>query len=639
MLQLPFGFATPQVAYTLPQVKDLPSWRDVKRICLDVETKDPQLRTLGPGVRRPGNAMVGVGFAIEDGPAYYLPIRHEGGDNMPVEHVLAYLRDQAKDFTGTIVGANLGYDLDWLWEEKIESPNAAWYRDVQVADPLINELYDRYDLDTIAARHGLPGKDEDVLRRYAAAYGVDPKKELYKLPGRAVAQYAAQDVRLPLQVLRRQERLIEEEDIQQIFDLESQVTPALVRVRRRGVRVSLERLRKIETWATTQANEHLARVHQLCGAQVALRDVWNAKVYAGALEKAGFKVPLTAGGAKAKPQPSVTGDLLDRCGDVGKSLGRARDYAKLLQFAEQVHTFQINGRVHCVFHQLRNTKEDGEAKGARFGRMSSEKFNFQQQPVRDDEFGDMWRSIYVADEGADGWACNDWSQQEPRIGVHYAELLGLRGAKDFADRYRADPALDIHQMLTDVIADPDLPRKIVKNFVNGLLYGMGDAKLCHSCKWGTQWTVRNGKSIEVPNPESQAKIDKFTSAVPWLRQLVREAANQAKRVGHVWTVLRRKCHFPKDGQGNYDWTHKAFSRIGQGGAADQMKATLVAADREGIPVQAVVHDEFDFSYSGLEQPLRLRELQMNVVKFRVPMKVDVEVGPDWGHLSKVKVNA
>lgn len=635
-MQLPFGFAVPHVEWTPPKVSELPSWADAQRVSIDVETWDPQLDELGPGVRR-GGYICGVSFAIEDGPAHYLPIRHAGGDNLDPNQVLSYLRDQAKAFTGVLVGANLNYDADFLAEEGITFKRTKWWRDVLAIDVLCCELYDRYSLDAIAERRGLPGKDETVLNQFAAAYKVHPKKGIAKLPGRAAAAYGIRDAILPHAILRKQERQIEEEDIQQIVDLECKVTPILVEMRRRGVRVDLDKVQRLGEKYTRLGNEQLALARSLGAGEVRFDQVWNADVMGTALEKAGWKVPRNPpSGKKMKESFSVTGEHMEKCGDVGKALARARDYSKMMQFVHRTMSHCIikpdgEARVHCTFHQLRNTKENGEAKGARYGRCSSEDYNFQQEPGRDDEFAAEWRSVYIADRGTK-WYCSDWSQQEPRIGVHYAEILGLPGAREFADQYRRNPDLDIHQMLADISG---LPRKIVKNYVNGRLYGMGDAKLCRQLGKETRWVNRFGRSYEVPGEEGQAMIDQFSHKVPWLTMLVKAASKQAEKVGHVWTILRRKCRFPRDHQGNVDWTHKAFSRIGQGGAADQMKATLVAVEDAGIPINAIVHDEFDFCTDDIRKAREVREHQKNTVRFGVPMKVDLEEGDNWGYVTKV----
>lgn len=638
-MQLPFSFVVPKVEWTPPMVSQLPSWTDAKRICFDVETKDPDLRDspgrkgMGPGNFRPGNHVVGIGFAIEDGPSHYLPIRHEGGDNLDVDAVLSYVRAQAKDFRGTIVGANLGYDLGFARKDGIKFHSDVKFRDVLNAAVVIYELYDKYSLDNVLEREGLPGKDVEVLRAFAEAYGVDPKRELYKLPGRAAEAYCLGDVAKPLQLLRKQERKIEDDGIQQIWELESDVLPCLVDLRERGVRVNVDKIHRVVAWAMHHAQEQLDKAHSLSGVSVRFDEVWNAVAMARPLQAAGVRVPNTDG---KKPKPSITGPFLDKCGELGKALGRARDYSKLVQFAERTLRYQINGRVHNVFHQLRNTKEeDGsgrtDTKGARFGRFSAEHYNVQQEPARDDEFGEMWRDVYEPEEG-EFWVCSDWSQQEPRIACHYAEILGLPGAKAFADRYRNDPTTDCHQMLADATG---LPRKVVKNYFNGCIYGMGEAKLCRAIGHPTIMVTRNGKLVEVPGPEGRKIIDSFKSGVPWVSLLTREAAKRAEKMGFVWTAGKRKCNFPKDGQGNVDWTHKAFSRIGQGSAADQMKMTLVAAHRAGIPVRLIVHDEFDLSCRDMKQVDELAQLQRDVLKFNVPMLVDSEIGPSWGKMQKV----
>ncbi len=641
-MQQVFGFSIPDVKWQPPRIADLPSWRDAKRVCVDVETKDPDLQDrpghkgMGPGNFRPGCHTIGIAFSIEDGESHYLPIRHEGGDNLDVEQVLAYVREQAREFQGTILGANLGYDLGFLARDKISFPKVAWHRDVQHNAVLLYELHYKYSLDAICEREGIPGKDPTILNAFAEAYGVDPKVEMFKLPGRAVEAYAKQDVRLPHQLIRRQERQIEEAGLGRVVDMESRLIPMLVQMRGRGVRVDVPKVHRIILWATERAQEYLDQVRSLTGVTVRLDQVWKAAVMARPLLAAGINVPRT----KGEKQFSIKNHLLETYGEVGKALSRVRAYARLLQFAEQTLSYLVGDRLHPVTHQLRVTKENSdeskdENKGGRYGRTSMEDPNTQQQPVRDDEFGEMWRSVYIPDEGC-FWVCSDWSQQEPRIAVHYAEKLGLPGAREFADKYRNDPTTDCHMMLTRMIGFPEDRRKIVKNWFNGCVYGMGDTKLCIAIGKPTVMVQRYGKILEVPGPEGQAIIDVFRNKLPWVGLLVKHAARRAEEKGVVWTIDGRRCNFPRklDGSG-YDWTHKAFSRIGQGGAAGQMKLTYIEAINAGIPIQLIVHDEFDFSCRDIKQAKLLMELQRDTVKFSVPMLVDSEIGRNWGSCKKV----
>lgn len=643
----------PEVSWRPPTSSEMPDWSTAKRISIDLETRDEKLTSMGPGCRREGNYVVGIGFAIEDGPEHYLPIRHAGGDNCDFD-AWQYVQDQIKNYSGIIVGNGVEYELDWLCQPgglggasiDVDAPILSKrVIDVQHADVMINELHDRYNLEVLCERHGFPGKDETHLRQVAAIYRADPKVDLWRFRGRDVARYCVTDARRPLQLLRRQEQLIESEGVQSIWELEQRVTPIVVKMRRRGVRIDMDKLDEIEQRALVVEAECLNKVAHATGVRIKVGDVWRAEVLGQALRAAGYEVPKTDVTISKKTGKEIGGDrdsvdkyFLKRCGQVGEWMLRARGWNKLRttnvrQVRDHVidHGGDAGFRAHCTFNQLRANADEEGGKGVRYGRLSSTDYNVQAQPVRDDEFGDLWRSVYVADIGGT-WICSDWSQQEPRIGVHYAEKLGLPGAKEFADAYRANPRLDIHQKLADLSG---IVRKIVKNYVNGRLYGMGDPKLCRSIDKPLEWRTVRGEMKEVPGPEGQAIIDQFDKFAPWVRGLVRAAAKQADKVGHVWTVLRRKCRFVKLGA-KYDKTHKAFSRVGQGGAADQMKATLVQADADGVPVQMVVHDEFDYSESpdNMERARHLKHLQLTVVQFSVPMLVDQEIGPNWGELRK-----
>jgi len=187
-----------------PHLSELPSWQGVRRVCIDTETHDEHLTTLGPGWRR-GAEIVGISFAFDDGsaepPAWYLPVGHASGNYHDPDRVWEYLRDQAKYFTGQIAGANLSYDLDGLANYGVKF-TPKFFRDIMVSGPLLDVpptfLFNKMSLDAQADRLGLPGKDETGLRQYAEEHGLDPKKDLWQMPAEVVAPYAIQDARLPL---------------------------------------------------------------------------------------------------------------------------------------------------------------------------------------------------------------------------------------------------------------------------------------------------------------------------------------------------------------------------------------------------------------------------------------------------------
>lgn len=623
----------PGSEWKLPVLSKLPSWKGAKRVAIDVETCDPSIsRRLGLGVRR-GGYVCGVSFAIEGGPAAYLPVRHQNGENLEPGKVFAYLRRQAKVFKGkgtVIGGANLPYDLDYLLEEGVAF-EPEFFRDVQVAEPLIDELQNHYALDVVAKRYGLPGKDEELLRKAAEAFKINPKSELWRLPPEYVGAYAERDVRLPLTLLRRQEKRIDEEDLWPIYDLESRLLPVLVRMRRRGVRISHDQLDRVAAWSLAEEAKVLGEIHRQTGVRIDVGDVWKATQMARVLDAIGVRAPLTPKTQK----PSVTTELLEAIDHpVAALMVRSRKVNKVRStFVESIRRHEVNGRIHCTLKQLRGSDREEKEGGPRFGRLSSTDPNLQQQPSRDPEIGPLWRAVYIPEDG-EVWACLDYSQQEPRWLTHYAYLLKCRGAAEAVKRYRDDPSTDNHQMMADLC---QIKRKDAKEIFLGKCYGMGGAKLCKKLGLETEWSTHRltGRDMEVAGPEGQALIRQFDQKAPYVKELARRCEKKADEAGFIYTVLGRRCRFPKAINGDgYEWTHKALNRLVQGSSADQTKAAMVAADAEGIPLQLQVHDELDLSVPSIKATKRLAEIMRDVVPCEVPHRIDVETGPDWGHIKK-----
>lgn len=669
------SFLMPATSWAPPQVSSLPSWAGAKRVALDCETRDDELRALGPGVRR-GAYTVGWAFKIEGGPKHYLPIRHEGGGNLPVGEVLGYLKENLKNFKGEIVGANLSYDIDYALADGLQFNPDVKFRDIQIADPLIYELHRSYSLKNIAERLGVKGKEINTLFEAAAAVRVDPYSNIWRLPARYVGEYAENDVEAPLLIYEKQRRLIERNDLWQIFDLETALLPILVKMRRRGVRVDFDKLTSIEKWAYEEEVEALRRVRHETGVSVAIDGVWKAAALAPALEAIGVKLEKTKTGAV-----SIDAKALDSVGHpVAKAIKHARKVNKLrTTFAASIHRYATNGRIHCSFHQIIAQSNDGrDQKGVRYGRLSATDPNIQQQPSpdRDPVIAGEWRKIFLPEEGA-VWGCNDYSQQEPRWVTHYAAVMKLPKGQEAARRYREDHKTDNHDMMTRLIhgdaqteqwlaTDPKGAYKVHRGFAKsiflGLCYGEGGAKLCKEIGKPTRWALFKewGKPVyftniydawsakaecaggavrEVAGEEGQAIIDNFNEKVPYVRALAQEAQKLAQRRGYVRTILGRKLHFEEKQGGGYEWVHKALNRVIQGSSADQTKKALIDLDRAGYYIQLQVHDEIDGSYSTIEEAKAVGEVMKTSILDKctplVPFNVDTECGKSWGELKSV----
>lgn len=618
--------------WRLPNLSDLPKWSAAPQVGLDIETCDPQLKKLGVGVRRDGY-IVGVSFAIGQ-QAWYLPVAHGIGENLDPQKVYQYLRDQAESYTGEIVGANLQYDLDYLAQQGIVFRKAR-ISDVQVAEALIDENQFRYSLASIASRRGLSGKDEQLLSEAASDYKFNKKGELWKLPAKYVGPYAEEDALLPLKILDLQKKDIAEQGLQRVWDLESALLPVLLKMRRRGVRIDTSRLSEIEQRMLSIEQVQAAHISELTGTAFTADLITKDRLLATLVERTtGVQLPLTDKGHKSVDKHVLSS--IDHA--LARAILKCRRANKIrTTFVKSIRSHMVNGRIHCSFHQLRRERHDGGLQGAAYGRLSSTDPNLQQQPVRD-EIAEDWRCIYLPDEGG-VWCCNDYSQQEPRILLHWASvcaeklLLESHRTREVVEaavqRYHADPSMDSHQMMSELTG---LPRKEAKQLYLALCYGRGTRSLAVDLGLPTEIIRHRGRNIEVAGVETMKIHETFNERAPYVRWMAELAETRVREQGFLTTFSGRRCRFTKDNLGNYEFTHKSLNRLIQGSAADQGKQAMVDADRAGFRLQLQVHDEIDQTVSGREEAEALADVMRKSIPLRVPVKVDTELGPNWGDI-------
>jgi DNA polymerase I-like protein with 3'-5' exonuclease and polymerase domains len=583
-----------------------------------------------------------------------LPIRHEGGGNLPEQHVWDYLHDQALAFGGEVVFNSAPYDLDYLWENKVEFKKAKKHRDVQVAEPLLDELQRQYNLDAICARRGLLGKDEKTLRDHAKAWGIDPKTGLWRLHAGAVGAYATRDTVAPLPLLRIQEKEIDEQNLRETYDLESDVTLALVRMTRRGLRVNLDELDRVEAWAKERRNEYIDKIHYLTGIRIG--SFSNNEEVARALKRHGLEVPTrtrkgTGPGTNkpAKIEAQIQKLWLQQQTDeVSKAVVSGREFDKLLgTYVGGYRKHLVGDRLHPSFKQLVGASDedeaddDGDSSGARFGRVAAKHPNVQASMKRSKEILKRWRKVIIPDEGKPWWFKADLGQQEPRLTVHFAELCRLPGSTQAGNSFRDDPCFDPYQLMVELCktaADTDLKklRDDLKEVYLGRCYGMGGGKLAKKIKLPTVWKTddRNGRTYEAAGPEAQEIINRFDRGVPYVKALARLCTRSAKDKKYIIALGNRRVRFELDEDGQIKDEHKALNKLIQGSAAHQTKTALVNLDREGFPLQLTVHDEFGYSGDSEDEARRMGEITCDAVVIRVPFRCDIERGPNYGELTK-----
>jgi len=657
----------PASAWRTPRVSELPSFRDARRVALDCETRDPHLTTLGAGSIRGDGEVVGFSYAIDGGPRRYVPLSHAGGDNVEDKwQAVGWLRDEAAAFRGELVGSKISYDLCWLLSMGVAFPHAT-IKDIQVAEALIDELALRYGLEALCAKYDLPGKDEELMRSAAGTFRLGKtegqvKANLWKLPARYVGLYAEGDVDRPLLILAKQEHEIERQELGRAWALEQRVTPALLAIRRRGIRVDFDHLDRVERYARARIDLALAEASRHSTYRPLERgDLNRPEVLHAALEGAGISNPYRTAGGK----PSVTKEFLEACpGDIGKSIREAKKWDKLVgTFCASIHAHQVDGRIHCYYNQTKGEKlgatNDATA-GAGTYRLSCEDPNLQQQPGRDPEQGPLWRQVYVPDEGEDAggemeWVSADFSQQEPRFTTHYAAVMNLPRAREAAARYTSDRSTDNHQMMADLTGGL-VKRKAAKEIYLGITYGQGGAKTATKIGLPTSWAVRpprgtapygtliyrdvdpdgyqearnaGGFAWECAGPEGRQIIETLDREVPYLAKLAKKVQEVAKDKRTIVTFFGHRPHFPVDHPMADDLIRKALNRLIQVSSAGQTKEAVCQLHEAGENVQLQVHDELGGSGSRATGR-RWAEVMEGTAQLELPSKVDAEFGPSWG---------
>ena len=601
---------------------EFPDLRQVDEIAIDLETKDPDLIKKGSGSVIGNGEVIGVAVSTKHFKGYF-PIAHEGGGNMGKSRVLSWLKDILES-QSTKVFHNAIYDVCWLRAMgfKINGDIAC----TMIAAAVTDENRFRYDLNSLSWHYLGYGKNESALAEAAEEWGIDPKSEMYKLPAMHVGAYAERDAEVTLGLWQEMKKEIISQDLEDIFDLESDLFHCLVDMRFKGVRVDIERAHGMKKELITQEKELL---HKIKGETNVDTQIWAARSIANVFDVLRLEYPRT----EKTSSPSFTKNFLqEHKHPVVKMIAQAREINKAhTTFIDSILRYEHKGRIHAEINQLRS-----QTGGTVTGRFSYQNPNLQQIPARNKDLGPKIRSLFIPEDGH-RWGVFDYSQQEPRLVVHYASLYKLPSVYDVVDAYQNDSSADFHQTVADMA---DIPRSQAKTINLGLFYGMGKAKL------QAELGVTKEKAADLFNT--------YHSRVPFVKQLMEKASNRAQDRGQIRTLLGRLCRFHlwepnqfgmhkalsheealrEHGPGiRRAYTYKALNKLIQGSAADMTKKAMLELYKEGIIPHIQIHDELDLSIENEDQAKKVIEIMEHAVTLEVPNKVDYEVGDNWGEIN------
>jgi DNA polymerase I-like protein with 3'-5' exonuclease and polymerase domains len=341
-------------------------------------------------------------------------------------------------------------------------------------------------------------------------------------------------------------------------------------------------------------------------------------------------------------------------------VAKAREYDKAKNtFVDGLLDFVHNERIHADINQIRSEKG-----GTVTGRFSMSNPNLQQIPSKG-FIGKKMRELFIPEVGCE-WGSFDYSQQEPRIVVHYALKINLPGTDNLKEEFDKDDA-DFHQIVADMAK---IPRKQAKVINLGLFYGMGKIKL--------------QKELNLDEKKATKLFQNYHAQVPFVRDLSQRLSKFASENGLLFTLGDRFCRFDKWETRDKEWdpkinrftevelyatkekamdayrldqmekygkyidpdcehfekhyarafTYKALNRLIQGSAADMTKKAMVDLYEKGIVPHIQIHDELCVSIRNKEERNTVHGAMENTITLNIKNKVDYESGPNWGNINE-----
>ena len=657
----------------------------ITTVAVDLETYDPNLKTKGLGAIRGDGFVCGVAIATGKDTVYF-PLSHSD-TNLSLDKKLKLweILDE-KLFQNekiTKVFHNAMYDVCWIRAVTGKKMKGRIV-DTMVAASVIDENRFRYSLDSLS---------KDFLKEKKGGYDLqektlvwskgtikDPMSNMHKLPASIVKDYAKQDVNLTLKLWKLFDQefdkvlytkyeedekgnklknkdgnfiIVEEKTSRNIFELETKLFPCLVDMKFKGVKIDVEKARAFGKRLEKTRNNIIDYIARKTNIRI---EIWAASSIKALLDHQDIndytKTPKSGMPQLPKNYLSTHKNKYLRL------IAKAREFDKAKNtFIEGLLGFVHNGRIHADINQIKG--EDG---GTVTGRFSMSNPNLQQIPSKG-YIGKKMRELFIPETGSE-WYSFDYSQQEPRIVVHYAIKLGMAGTADLQKEFDKEDA-DFHQIVADMA---NIPRKQAKTINLGLFYGMGKIKL--------------QKELNLDSKRAQTLFNTYHAKVPFVRQLSRDLSEFASNEGLLFTLGDRFCRFDKWETRDKEWnpetnrftevklyptreeaidgykleqmqkynklidsenehfekhytrafTYKALNRLVQGSAADMTKKAMVMLYEKGIIPHIQIHDELCVSIKDKETRTMVQNTMEQAIKLEINNKVDCEHGPNWGQI-------
>jgi len=565
-------------------------------IALDTETTGTDTLTA---------KLVGISFSWQKGEAYYVPFNI--GGELTEKVILKTLEKVLCDGKIKKVGQNVKYDHNVLLSAGTELKGISF--DTMVASYLLNPSKSNHNLGDISLEY-LSHKMTDIeelIGKGKNAVTMD-KVDIEK-----VKNYCCQDSDVTYRLYEILDKELKNKGLGELFgEIEMPLVRVLAHMERAGISIDTEYLKILSEEMDKHLEKHRKAIYDSAGEEFNINSPKQLQVIL--FEK--LKYPVIK---RTKTGPSTDEEVLSTLADkypLAKELLRYREFSKLkstyVDALPELLSSQT-GKVHTSFNQTVTAT----------GRLSSSQPNLQNIPIRTDE-GRKIRKAFIASGKDQILLSADYSQIELRVLAH------LSGDENLIKAFKQDK--DIHRFTASLlygVDEKDVTDKMrsgAKTVNFGIVYGMGAFRL--------------SKDLNISIDEAKLFIDNYFARYPGIKKYLDGIIEGARKDKFVKTIMNRVRYIPEITSADVRMKNfaerTAINAPIQGSAADIIKIAMIRIFNEIRDMKSAmvlqVHDELVFNvYKDELQKVAdiVRDGMENVMELNVPLKVNMEIGPNW----------
>lgn len=544
--------------------------------------------------------IVGFSFCFNDEKAYYAPIAHNylGVSEQISLKAAKWAIEQI--FKGCVVGQNLKYDLQIIYNNfNIIPPKIikdtmilAWLSEPSLSvgmDALAKRLY---DYDTI--------KFENIVKKGETFANVTLENAV---------KYAAEDAWITLKFYNTFLNTLDPELLKVANELEFEFIKTLFEIENNGIKLDTAQMSQLLSNLNLRIKELSAQIYELSGESFNINSVKQL----GEVLFERLKLPIKK---KTKTGYSTDESVLSELEGTHPIISKLLEYRELYKLTStycepllNLAKKDENSRVFTSFLQT----------GTTTGRLSSRNPNLQNIPAHGRLAKDV-RSAFIARDGY-SLISLDYSQIELRLLAHFSRDTAL------LDAFKNDEDIHARTAISIFGHSDEQNRAIAKSINFGLIYGMGASKL--------------SDQINITRAQAKDYIERYFRAFPSIKGFLDSIKISAKTDGFITTLIGRKRFFDFIKATPMQIAmqeREAVNTKFQGSAADLIKMAMVKISlitNENAKMLLQIHDELIFEVKdeyATEFGEKAKHIMQNIYTLNVPLKTSLNIAKNWGEL-------